>query len=238
MLISGGNNMREDLVNFNDLIDMANSFSGCRIDPKYFPLMLESSCIIESLNYIYCLYHNRKLSLEDIREMKLIFQKNFRFFDKAHSKKYSKKNLVLSAVFSIFLLFSGIGCIYLPVIFAPLAFISGVCLVVCTCLINIPSRPVDLTELYKSCKNELLDLKCNLNQLRNLLVDKCQINTAYDSDDTEALFDEQSSNFRKLKKSVSFAPKLNEFNLFFTESFETRSRANSYDRNGNFHPKA
>jgi hypothetical protein len=229
--------MREELVDFSDLMAMANSFSGCRIDPKYFPLMLESSCIIESLNYIYCLYHNRKLSLEDIREMKLIFQKNFRFFDKTHNEKYSKKNLVLSGVFSIFLILSGMGCLYFPMIFVPLAFICGVCLVVCTCLINIPSRSVDLTELYKSCKNELLDLKCNLNQLRNSLVDKCQINTAYDSDNAETPLGEPSGNFEKLKKSVSFAPKLNEFNLFFTDSFETRSRANSYERNGNYLPK-
>lgn len=93
-------------------------------------------------------------------------------------------------------------------------------------------------DIYASCKDELFMLKLNLNQLRNLLAEKYQIKTTnIDSVDTSSVAN-QTENFQKRKKSVSFAPVLNVLNIFAIESPETRSRANSYEDNGNLQPKA
>ncbi len=50
--------------------------------------------------------------------------------------------------------------------------------------------------------------------------------------------DNQTGSFQKRRKSVSFAPVLNVLNIFAIESPETRSRASSYENNGNLQPKA
>ncbi len=226
--------MQEEMINARKLMDMANKFSGYRIDPKYFPLMFESPFILEALNHIYILRRNRKLNSDDTQEIKQVFQENFRFFKKLYSKKY----LILSVVFFTLLLFSGAGCVYLPIIFVPLVFIFCVCLIVCSCLINIKSRPLNISEMRDSCKHELFELKRSLDQLKNSLVDKYQVRAAHvDNIDTSVVVN-QAGNSQKKKKSVSFAPKLNELNMFFIESHETRSRANSYESNGNLQPKA
>lgn len=227
------------LINNRDLMIMANIFSGCRIDPKYFPLMFESPVIIESLNHIYILRHNQRLSLEDTQEIKKVFHNYFKFFSAQYNEqsipKYSKKYLILSLISFTLLLFSGVACIYLPVIFVPLAVVFGISLIACTCLINIKRRPLDLFEIYESSKYELFALKYNLNQLRNSLVDKYQIRTVVDNVDM-SLVVSQFENSPMKKKSVSFASK-NELNLFFIDSPEMRSRANSYESGGNLHLK-
>ncbi|WP_342219618.1 hypothetical protein [Rickettsiella endosymbiont of Miltochrista miniata] len=238
--------MPEELINSRKLMAMASKFSGYRIDPKYFPLMFESPFIIESLNHIYILDRNRKLSIEDMQEIKRVFREYFSFFAEPSNtpmiKKYSKKYLVLSIVFFILLIASGISCIYLPIISFPLVFISVISLIGCACLININTKTYssEITDIQDSFKHELFDLKYNLNQLKNALADKYQLKK------THAFFDHIATllafnrlrNFQNKKKSVSFAPKLNELNMFFIESPEIRSRANSYESNGNLQPKA
>lgn len=238
--------MEEEQISNMDLIAMVNNFSEYRIDAKYFPLMFDSSFIIESLKYIYILRRIRKLSIEDILEIKRVFQENFNFFSEKYKepsshKKYNKKNLILSALFFILLLCSGIACVYLPIIFVPLVIIFGICLVICTCKINMKSCPYERFEryedIYDSCKYELLILKLNLNQLRNSLAEKYQIKTTnIDSVDMSSV-NNQPGSFQKRKKLVSFAPVLNVLNIFAIESPETRSRANSYENNGNLQSK-
>lgn len=98
------NRMEEEQISNMDLIAMANNFSEYRIDAKYFPLMFDSSFIIEALKYIYILRRIHKLSIEDILEIKRVFQENFNFFSEKYkepssNKKYNKKNLLLSAFF-------------------------------------------------------------------------------------------------------------------------------------------
>lgn len=236
--------MPEELINSRKLMEMASKFSGYRIDPKYFPIMFESPFIIESLNHIYILDRNRKLSLEDMQEIKRIFREHFSFFAEPANtpmiKKYSKKYLVLSIVFFILLLASGVGCLYLPIIFYPLVFISVISLIGCACLININTKTYssEITDIQDSFKHELFNLKYHLNLLKNSLADKYQIKTNTFLDTVyELLQTKFTGNSAKKKKSVSFAPKLNDLNMFFIESPETRSRANSYENNGHLHPK-
>jgi hypothetical protein len=236
--------MPEELINSRKLMEMASKFSGYRIDPKYFPLMFESPFIIESLNHIYILDRNRKLSLEDMQEIKRVFRDYFSFFaepaNKPMIKKYSKKYLILSIVFFISLIVSGVGCIYLPIIFFPLFFISVISLVGCSCLININTKtyPSEITDIQDSFKHELFALKYNLNLLKNSLADKYQIKTNNFLDTVYVLLQSKlTGSSAKKKKSVSFAPNLNDLNMFFIESPETRSRANSYENNGYLPPK-
>lgn len=232
--------MQQEQVNIRDLMTMVNSFSGCKIDPKYFPDMFKSPFIIESLKTIYMLQHNRKLNREDMLKIKQIFQDYFSFFGVPYnpqaSKKYNKKYLILSVVFFNLLLVSAVGCGYFPIIFIPLAFNFFIYLVVCGCLINTPAcRPCPLPsneDNIENCKDEFFALKYNLNQLTNFLVNKYQIknvNDFFKSSDKAASNCKTAKNSINEKKTVSFAPKLNEFFLFFEESSEIRSRTNSYD---------
>ncbi len=108
-------------------------------------------------------------------------------------------------------------------------------------VINMQSCPLEISarydDIYDSCKDELFRLKLNLNLLRNSLAEKYQIKTTtIDCVDTSSV-DNQPGSFQKRKKSVSFAPILNVLNIFAIESPETRSRANSYENNGNLQPK-
>jgi hypothetical protein len=155
--------MREEQATPLDLMSLANKFSGYRIDPKYFPLMFASPLIIEALNHIYILCRNRKLSVEDTQQIKQVFQENFIFFaepyNKASKKKYSKKYLVLSLVFFSLLIFSGAGCVYLPIIFVPLVFIFATSLSACACLINIKTYPNEITEIHNNFKHEFFALE-------------------------------------------------------------------------------
>ena len=235
--------MEEEQSSNMDLIAMVNNFSECRIDAKYFPLMFASSFIMESLKYIYILRRIRKLSTEDILEIKRVFQDNFNFFSEEYkepfnNKKYNKKNLILSMLFFTLLVGSVVGCMYSLVVFVPLVIICCICLIKCTYIINMKNCPFEISasyeDIYNSCKDELFTLKCNLNQLRNSLAEKYQIKTTnIDSVDTSSV-DNHTGNFQKRKKSVSFAPVLNVLNIFAIESPETRSRANSYESNKNF----
>lgn len=234
--------MPADQYSSRELMAMVDNFSGYRIDPKYFPDMLKSSIIIESLRYIYILHKNRKLSLKDEQEIKKIFKEKFIFFalpcDELPKKKYSKKYFVLSLIFFILSVFSATASIFFPVIFGPLFFIFTVSLLAYTCLINIKATPREVTEIHNNFKQELFALKYNLNQLKNLLADKYQIKTNYNFFDrmTELLGISQA-NSQTRKKSVSFAPKLNELNMFFQESYEFRSRSNSFENNVGLRPK-
>lgn len=144
-------------------------------------------------------------------------------------------------LFFTLLVCSAIGCVYSLIVFVPLVIICCICLIKCTYIINMQSCPFEISasyeNIYDSCKDELFTLKCNLNQLRNSLAEKYQIKTTnIDSVDTSSV-DNQTGNFQKRKKSVSFAPVLNVLNIFAIESPETRSRANSYESNKNFQPK-
>ncbi|WP_339049767.1 hypothetical protein [Rickettsiella endosymbiont of Xylota segnis] len=176
--------MEEEQISDMDLIAMANNFSEYRIDAKYFPLMFDSSCITESLKYIYILRRIRKLSAEDILEIKRVFQENFNFFSEEYkepstNKKYNKKNLILSMLFFTLLVCLAVGCMYSLVVFVPLVIFF---LINCMYIINRQSCPFETSEIsaryediYDSCKDELFTLKCNLNQLSNSLAEKYQI---------------------------------------------------------------
>lgn len=239
--------MEEEQISNMDLIAMANNFTEYRIDAKYFPLMFYSSCITESLKYIYILRRIRKLSTDDILEIKQVFQENFNFFSEqdkelSTNRKYNKKKIILLMLFFTLLICSAVGCMYSLVVFVPLVIICCICLIKCAYIINIQNCPYKRFEryedIYESCKSELFMLKLNLNQLRNLLAEKYQIKTTnIDSVDTSSVAN-HTENFQKRKKSVSFAPVLNVLNIFAIESPETRSRANSYENNGNLQPKA
>lgn len=175
--------MPEEQFNTRELMAMANEFSGCKIDPKYFPVMLNSPLIIESLHHIHILRRNRKLSLEDTQEIKRVFRDYFSFFSEPTNastrKKYNKKYLILSIVFFILLLASGVGCIYFSLIFLPLVFIFAISSVGCSCLININTKTYssEVTSIQDDFRYELFALKYNLNLLKNSLADKYQIKT-------------------------------------------------------------
>lgn len=225
--------MPKDQHNTRELMAMANKFSGCKIDPKYFPVMLDSPLIIEPLQHIYILRKNRKLSLEDNQEIKQVFRDYFSFF----AKQYNKKYLVLTFLFSSLMLFSGIGCIYLPIIFAPLLVIFTISLIICTCLINIRTYPVEITGVHDNFKHELFALKYNLNYLKDSLMDKYSMNADHDDcDDVGVPLDGNAFESENEKKTVSFSPKL-KLCMFFHESYEFRSRSNSYENNGHLQHK-
>ncbi|MFZ0218583.1 MAG: hypothetical protein WAL30_00025 [Candidatus Aquirickettsiella sp.] len=228
--------MQKEQVNTMRLITMVNKFSGCSIDPKYFPVLFQSPLIIESLNPIYILHQNRKLSLADQQKIKRVFRDHFSFFNKLASEQYSKKYLILSIVFFILLLFSGLACAYLPIVFVPLVFIFCISLAVCARLINIPSGLLDKEAIYATCQHELFALKYNLNELRNAFVDKYHIKTAKDFFDyIDAPIDFNTAlNSKQARKTVTFAPKLS---VFFEERDDVRSRTNRYENNRHLHPK-
>ncbi len=234
--------MQEDQVNVSILIAMVNVFSGCSIDPKYFPVIFKSPIILESLNCIY--QHNRKANLndEDIQKIRQVFKNYFSFFAEQNidktNQKYSKKYLILTGVFFLLSLLSGIGCFYFPTIFAPLVFIFSGCLIACTCLINIKTYPTQITEVQDNFRKELNDLKYNLLQLEDLLNNRYTypIKTTYNFFGCVANLDSNTAKtFRTSKKTVSFAPSKVKF--FFQESGEFRSRSNSNENNGHFQPK-
>ncbi|MGC1854597.1 MAG: hypothetical protein WA659_04405 [Candidatus Aquirickettsiella sp.] len=234
--------MQEDQVSVNNLIAMVNAFSGCSIDPKYFLVIFKSPIILESLNCIY--QHNRKANLkaEDIQKIRQVFKNYFSFFAEQNidkkNQKYSKKYLILTGVFFLLSLLSGIGCFYFPTIFAPLVFIFSGCLIACTCLINIKTYPIQITEVQDNFRKELNDLKYNLLQLEDLLNNTYTypIKTTYNFFGrlVASLDSNTAKTSRTSKKTVSFAPSKVKF--FFQESDEFRSRSNS-NENGHFQHK-
>lgn len=237
--------MEEEQISNMDLIAMACRFSKCRIDAKYFPLMFESSLIMDSLKLIYILWRNRKFNAEDACLIKKSFQESFNFFsiseqcnESSFNTRYSKRNLFLSIVFFSLMLLSGIGCSYCALIFIPLVIIFGIGLIICTCLISIKRHPLDIAEIVEgirnSCKSELNTLKKNLNRLRSLFAIKYQIKMTNVDTTCNSLIDNQTENIQIKKKSVTFAPTLNELNWFTVESPETPSYMNSYDNNVHF----
>ncbi|TLY47759.1 MAG: hypothetical protein E6K54_05075 [Gammaproteobacteria bacterium] len=247
--------MPTEHITNRELMAMVNHFSEYKIMSKYFPLMYESPLIMESLKLIYILSYNKKFNSEDILLVKLIFKESFKFFSEAEmaseagnessnnsaNNKYSKKNLFLSVLFCSLMLVTGIGCIYSTFIFIPLVIMFGIGLAICTCLISVKNRPVEIIipkfdEIYKACKSELNTLKKNLDKLRNFFAEKYKIKMTNVDSVYITLADKQTENFPSRKKSVTFAPKLNELNLFNIETPESRSRANSYENNGDFRP--
>lgn len=97
--------MEEEQISNMDLIAMANNFSEYRIDAKYFPLMFDSSFIIEALKYIYILRRIHKLSIEDILEIKRVFQENFNFFLKNIKSPRVIKNTIKNCFYQRFFSF-------------------------------------------------------------------------------------------------------------------------------------
>lgn len=225
--------MPVDQPNTRELMAMANKFSGCRIDPKYFPVMFDSRLIMEPLCHIYILRRNKKLSLEDNQKIKRIFRDSFSFF----AKQYNKKYLILSVIFFSCLLFSGVGCVYLPIIFAPLLLMFAASLVISVFLVNIRTYPFEITCVHDDFKHELLALMNNLNDLKDDLINKYSLNVGHDVCDCAdaPLANNTVGDSERVKKTVSFSPKLN-VNIFFQESYEFRSRTNSYE-NSHLQPR-
>jgi hypothetical protein len=247
----------QNQISDEDLIVLVSDFSEYRIKTKYFPLMFESPLIMEPLKLIYILLHYEKFNLDDIQRIRKVFQENFRFFSELEpveeyndannnfsDNRYGKLKFLLCLLFFSLILFSGIGCIYSIFIFLPLAIFFGLSLVLGTCLINRKNPAVEIVpaiipkfdETYTSCKSELNTLKKNLNKLRNFFAEKYQIKMT-NVDNVYAPVEEQSEGFSIKKKSVTFAPRLSELNLFNIESPESRSRANSYENNVNLRAK-
>ncbi len=237
--------MLEEQISDEDLIDLVNYFSDYRITAKYLPLMFESPLIMEPLKLIYILARDEKFTSEEMQRIRKVFQENFRFFsepEQCHesSCQNGKMKLFLSIVFFSSMLLSGVGCIYSAFVFIPLAIIFGLGLVLCTYLISLKNRPVEITlrydEIYKNCKSELNTLKKNLIELRNSFAEKYQIKMTNVDNVYVTLAEEKSEDSPTRKKSVSFAPTLNKYNLYNIESPESRSRANSYENNGSLRP--
>lgn len=251
--------IEEGQMSDEDFINLVRRFSKVRIRKEYLPLMFESPLIMESLELIYILSRNKKLSLEDLKKIKEVFEENFKFFSESlpriqssndvtqnlNNNKYSKVTLFLSVLFFSLMLFSGVGCIYSAAIFIPLLIISSMGLVLCTCLISVKRRPIEilpeiipkLDEIYKRSKHNLDSLKKNVDKLRSFFAEKYKIKMTNVDSVYVTVADEQSENVSPRKKSVTFAPTLNELNLFNIETPESRSRANSYENNGNLRPK-
>ncbi len=184
-------------LNTRELMAMANEFSGCRIDSKYFPVMLNSPLIVESLHRIYILQKNKKLSLEDTQEIRRVFRDYFSFFAEPSyisiQRKNNKKYLVFSIIFFILLLASGVGCIYFPIIFLPFVFIFAISSIGWICLINTnKTYSSEITSIQDNFKHELFALKYNLNLLQNSLADKYQVNV---NNFLEAIYALLQSNF-------------------------------------------
>lgn len=218
--------MQEEQISTKDLITMANQFSGCKLDPKYFPVMFHSSLIIEALSQIYILQRNNQLSKEDNLKIKQVFHHYFKFF----AKKFSVKYLILSLIFSSLIVFSGVAAFFVSFFFVPFILIFIASLILTACLIKIQTYPIRVTGIHDNFRHELFALKYNLNNLKNSLLDKYQIKTCNDfpvNSDMPADLSE-SENSQNEKKAVSFALKLS---VFFEESYEPRSRANSYENN-------
>lgn len=184
-----------------------------------------------------------------MQRTKIFFQENFKFF--SESEQYHKPNnplsknlykrmkLFLSVLFFALMIFSGVGCIYSPWVFIPLAIIFGLGLVMCTCLISLRNRAVKqrLDEISESRKSELYTLKQNLIELTSSFAEKYQIMMTNVDNVYITVAEEPSEDFPRRKKLVTFAPTLNTYNLYNIESPESRSRANSYEKNANLRPK-
>lgn len=242
--------MLEEQISDQDFIDIIYFFSEYKIQTKYLPLMFESSLIMEAINLIFILCSKGTFNSEDFQLIKDVLQENFRFFSdleryefdsNSSNNQYRKIKFFLSVVSFSLMLLSGIGCFYSVVIFIPLAIIFSLCLVLCTCLINFKRHPVEIIQSYddvkKCCKSELNILKINLNNLRSFFAEKYQIKMTNVDDVYVTLAEQNSEDSPKRKKSVTFAPKLNEYNLFNIDTPESRSRANSYENPVNLRPK-
>ena len=242
--------MLEEQLSDEDLMDLVYHFSDYRIKTKYLSLILDSTLILEALNLIYILMRDSKLTLDDMQQTKKFFQENFKFFSESEqyheanspspNNQYGKMKLFLSILFFSLMIFSGVGCIYSPLVFIPLAIIFGLGLVMCTCLISLKNPPVEqrLDELHKkSCESELYTLKKNLNELTSSFAKKYQIIMTNVDNVYITLAEEPSEDFPRRKKSVTFAPTLNTYNLYNIESPESRSRTNSNENNGSLRPK-
>jgi len=198
--------MKENQVNIKSVTEMLNNFFGPEIVHKYFYDVSKFHSIRKPLDNITILHRNGKLNSEDTQKVKQAFQEYFSFFDAQLTQQARKRYLILSLVFFTLLLFSGVGCAYLPIIFLPLAFVFSTCLLVNFCIKSIQST--------RSHADKLLIVN-NLNQLITSLVDQHQTKTS----DTNAV---------KKKKTVSFAPEPTVYE-FFGENSGVRLRANSYD---------
>lgn len=242
--------MLEEQISDQDFIDIIYFFSEYKIQTKYLPLMFESSLIMEAINLIFILCSKGTFNSEDLQLIKNVLQENFRFFSEleryefdsnSSNNQYRKIKFFLSVVFFSLMLLSGIGCFYSVVVFIPLAIIFSLCLVLYTCLINFKRHPVEIIQSYddvkKGCKSELNILKINLNNLRSFFAEKYQIKMTNVDDVYVTLAEEHSEDSPKRKKSVTFAPTLNEYNLFNIDTPESRSRANSYENPVNLRPK-